>query len=125
MYLNAYRTGLVDPNPKGNVLLQVNRGLPQPLYAGNVGIGTATPDIKLQVENGSNISANAGGFLQIGNSTSANIAADENQIQARNNGVGSTLYLQTVEYPVPANSWRKPASGWQQCFDCKQWLPGI
>lgn len=96
MYLNAYRTGLVDPNPKGNVLLQVNRGLPQPLYAGNVGIGTATPDIKLQVENGSNISANAGGFLQIGNSTSANIAADENQIQARNNGVGSTLYLQTV-----------------------------
>lgn len=96
MYMNAYRAGLFDTNPKGHLILQNNQGLPQPLAAGNVGIGTNLPDTKLQIEDGTNISSTAGGFLQIGASTGANIAADDNQIQARNNGAASRLYMQTT-----------------------------
>jgi hypothetical protein len=61
---------------------------------GKVGIGTTTPDASLAVAN-TNISGIATvGSFQIGQSSTYNLVCDNNEIQARNNGAGSTLYLQ-------------------------------
>lgn len=61
---------------------------------GNVGIGTKSPDVKLQVSNGTDVSASSGGYLQLGSGDLPNIGLDNNEMQARNNGSASTLYLQ-------------------------------
>ncbi|HEX5154261.1 MAG TPA: tail fiber domain-containing protein [Parafilimonas sp.] len=62
---------------------------------GNVGIGTGVPKAKLQVSNGQEVSLNAGGSFVIGPMTSNNLAMDNNEIQARNNGAAGTLFLNT------------------------------
>lgn len=59
----------------------------------SVGVGTNTPDVKLHVDNGTDVSL-TGGYLQLGSSTTANIAMDNNEIQARYNGALSTFYIQ-------------------------------
>lgn len=66
------------------------------LNGGKVGIGTAdlNPDVKLQVEGGTNISGTGGGFIQLGSQRAVNLAIDNNEIQARNITVTSPLYLQ-------------------------------
>ncbi len=61
--------------------------------SGNIGIGDLTPDVKLHVTGGTNAAPSGGGYLQLGNTTSTNVGFDNNEIQSRNNGVGSTLYL--------------------------------
>jgi len=75
-----------------------NNGSASNLYmrvgGGNVGIGTGSPEVKLQVSNGSDLSASGGGYLQLGSGSVANLALDNNEIQARDNGVTSALYLQ-------------------------------
>ena len=71
-------------NFNGNIILEEN---------GFVGIGTSNPAVKLQVENGSDVSL-TGGYLQLGSTSGANIAMDNNEIQARSNGALSTLYIQ-------------------------------
>ena len=65
------------------------------LSAGNVlvGSGTFSDDIKLQVINGADASINAGGFIVAGQFGSTNLAIDNNEIMARNNGAAATLYL--------------------------------
>lgn len=60
---------------------------------GNVGIGTKKPEVRLQVSNGTDVST-AGGYFQIGIGTLANLAFDNNEIQARNDSKPSTLFLQ-------------------------------
>jgi len=60
----------------------------------NVGIGTNTPDVRLQIDKGTDATASGGGYLQLGETTISNIALDNNEMQARNNGNASTLYLQ-------------------------------
>lgn len=96
LIINAYRRGL-GTNAAGNLVLQVGRsGFPTPLYAGNVGIGTSDPDVKLQIEGGTDASAASGGSLQIGSSSGANTGFDENEIQARNNGAAGKLFLQAA-----------------------------
>ena len=60
----------------------------------NVGIGTTTPDVRLQVVDGSDASpTNNGGYIQAGSMTSTNIVIDDNEIMARNNGAAATLFL--------------------------------
>jgi hypothetical protein len=61
---------------------------------GRIGIGQPNPGVKLHVEGGTDAGPTGGGFVQIGSSTSANIALDNNEIMARDNGATSPLYLQ-------------------------------
>lgn len=57
-----------------------------------VGIGTVNPGAKLEVD-GNSLSLASGGYIMAGGLTSANIAIDNDDIQARNNGVAATLDL--------------------------------
>ncbi|MHC1776313.1 MAG: tail fiber domain-containing protein [Lentimicrobium sp.] len=61
---------------------------------GNVGIGTSTPDASLTVANTSLQGIATTGSFQIGPSATYNLVFDNNEVQARNNGAGSSLYLQ-------------------------------
>ena len=63
------------------------------LNGGNVGIGTAAPDLKLQIVGGTHASPAGGGYLQTGPSSGANVVIDENEIMARNNGDISNLLI--------------------------------
>jgi hypothetical protein len=67
---------------------------------GNIGIGTISPDVKLNVQNGSNITSTNGGYLQIGDAALENIAIDNNEIQARTNGAATRLVIQNRGGPV-------------------------
>lgn len=59
-----------------------------------LGIGrTAISDVKLQVVGGSDVTLSGGGFLLLGEKTGVNMAFDNNEIAARNNGAASTLHL--------------------------------
>ena len=60
---------------------------------GLVGIGTVGPSVRLHVDGGTDASINGGGFVVVGATNGANIAIDNNEIMARNNGSKSTLYL--------------------------------
>jgi hypothetical protein len=61
-----------------------------------VGLGTDSPATTLHVATGTDISIGnpASGFLVIGSTTGENIAIDDNEIRARNNGASSVLHLQ-------------------------------
>lgn len=61
---------------------------------GKVGIGTSTPNASLSVSNTSLQGIATAGSFQIGPSDTYNLVCDNNEVQARNNGTGSTLYLQ-------------------------------
>ena len=64
-------------------------------FADNVGIGTTTPDVPLQIATGVDVSlANGTGQFLLGSEGGTNLALDNNEIQARNNGAASVLYLQ-------------------------------
>lgn len=65
------------------------------LKNGHVGLGTNSPNNRLQITNGSDVSSgNALGYLVLGNGNSTNIAIDNNEIMARNNNDIAPLYLQ-------------------------------
>lgn len=71
---------------------------------GNVGVGTTSPDAKLQVEGGTDSALAGGGFVVVGSTAGTNISIDNNEIMARNNGAPATLFLNndggTVRVPV-------------------------
>ncbi|HEY6976825.1 MAG TPA: tail fiber domain-containing protein [Chitinophagaceae bacterium] len=58
-----------------------------------VGIGTTSPAAKLQITGGTDESPAEGGYLVTGDITGANVAIDENEIMARDNGGPSALFL--------------------------------
>ncbi len=60
----------------------------------NEGIGTTTPNTKLQILNGSDCSLTTNGFVQLGASNSWNLIMDDNEILARNNGAGNDFFIQ-------------------------------
>jgi hypothetical protein len=61
--------------------------------AGYVGIGTDIPETKLNVIGGTDVGNASGGYLQLGAENSTNVGFDNNEIQARSNGVVSRLHL--------------------------------
>jgi len=61
--------------------------------SGNVGIGTATPAVKLHVVGGTDTAPGSGGYVVTGSTTGPNISIDNNEIMARNNGAVATLNI--------------------------------
>jgi hypothetical protein len=61
---------------------------------GNVGIGIANPFSKFQIISGSDVSLSNHGHMVLGPVAGVNLAFDNNEIQARNNGIASLLYMQ-------------------------------
>lgn len=62
---------------------------------GKVGIGYNAPTSRLHVSNFTALSLSNPGALTLGNDDASNIVFDDNDIQARNNGIASSLYLNT------------------------------
>lgn len=62
--------------------------------SGRVGVGTTAPQSKMHITGGTEVTLGGGGELVLGATTSANLAMDGNEIQARNNGSASALFLQ-------------------------------
>lgn len=60
---------------------------------GNVNVGTAAGDARLNVDGGTDATRNGGGYFMIGSPNSGNIVMDQNEIMARNDGAASTLHL--------------------------------
>ena len=60
---------------------------------GEVGIGISSPEIRLHVIGGTDVTGASGGFIQTGSSTGLNIGLDNNEMQARNNGVPANLTI--------------------------------
>lgn len=61
---------------------------------GDFGVGPVDPESKFQVTNGYGASLAGKGYLQLGSTNTTNVVMDNNEIQARSNGAGSTLFLQ-------------------------------
>ncbi len=59
----------------------------------NVGIGVLSPEIRLHVDDGNDVAPSGGGFLALGDLGSTNVAIDNNEIMARNNGAVAPLSL--------------------------------
>lgn len=94
LQIAAFRRSSIGTAVAGNLILQANSGGIPSFIAGNVGIGTAVPDVKVHIMGGTDATGNAGGYLQIGSSTSTHVAFDNDEIQARNDGFASKLYFQ-------------------------------
>lgn len=64
-------------------------------FNAKVGIGTKAPAIPLQITTGIDATlGNGTGQILLGSESLSNLVLDANEIQARNNGAASTLYLQ-------------------------------
>ncbi|MCI0393438.1 MAG: tail fiber domain-containing protein [Chloroflexi bacterium] len=61
---------------------------------GNVGIGLTDPQARLHIAYNSDVTPTGGGTLVIGDLGGENLAMDNNEIMARNNGNTSPLFLQ-------------------------------
>src|SRR5262249_17743025 len=85
----------------GNANIPPTNGL---YVSGKVGIGTNTPDVKLHVTGGNEVTLAGGGAVVVGLTTDQNLAIDRNEIQARNSGVASTLFLNKLGGDVSFNS---------------------
>jgi hypothetical protein len=97
LHINAYRRASVFPSTEvaGNLIFQVNTTGPfVGSIAGKVGIGTASPDTKVHITNGTEVTETGGGFLQLGFSDNSNLAFDNTEIQARFDANVTKLYLQ-------------------------------
>jgi hypothetical protein len=81
------RNGVMDAEFKnsGNILFN---------NSGYVGIGTSSPDAPLSVANTNLGGLATAGSFQIGQSITYNLVLDNNEVQARYNGAGNTLFLQ-------------------------------
>ena len=61
---------------------------------GRVGVGTSLPIAKVQIVDGDDVNLSGGGELVLGMASTLNMALDGNEIQARNDGAASTLFIQ-------------------------------
>ena len=69
--------------------------------SGNIGLGTNNPQARLSIIWPDTTSLVKPGYMMLGNANSKNLSFDNTKIQARNNGVASTLYLN----PLGGNIW--------------------
>lgn len=81
--------------PTNKLYINAMGGAPTTTFmsGGDVGIGTTLPEAKLNVVNGTDVSLSSGGYIQNGVNSGLNLAIDNNEIMARNNGAASTLAL--------------------------------
>jgi hypothetical protein len=63
------------------------------ISGGKVGIGITTPEALLNIPVGGNVTLTTTDNFLLGSTNNFNLAFDNNEIQARSNGVGSTLFL--------------------------------
>ena len=95
LYIHANRVSSLGGGTGGNLLLQTNSGGLPNFIAGNVGIGITTPDVKVHITGGTDITNATGGYIQMGSTTSTNVALDNDEIQARNDGAAAKLTVQS------------------------------
>lgn len=77
-----------------NIILMFLVFISQFGFSQAVGIGTTTPDAKLNIAGGSEASlSNGTGYFLIGLKENQNMVFDNNELQARNNGLESELFL--------------------------------
>ncbi len=60
----------------------------------NLGVGTTSPQTRLHLDDCADVSLAGGGCLVVGDVAAANLAMDDNEIMARNNGAVSDLHFQ-------------------------------
>ncbi|MEM9680587.1 MAG: tail fiber domain-containing protein [Bacteroidota bacterium] len=103
----GYRSGF-SPNfdDVSNTLIIDNTTESSPLIYGEfdneilafdakVGIGLSNPNVPLQIATGSDADLGLGsGMIVLGDELGSNLVLDKNEIQARNGGLASSLYLQ-------------------------------
>lgn len=63
------------------------------VFSGDVGVGASSPSARLHVDGGSDAAPSRGGYIVAGDVDGLNLAIDNNEIMARNNGVAAPLYL--------------------------------
>jgi hypothetical protein len=61
---------------------------------GQIGLGNNAPQARLHIATGNDVSLSQHGFVLLGVTNGLNVAFDNNEIQARNNGAAATLFLQ-------------------------------
>ncbi|WP_424097825.1 beta strand repeat-containing protein [Moorena producens] len=90
---NTSRIRLID---NGDLSLRASNGIHSLTIAENrnVGIITTDPQARLHIIGGTDAEPNGGGYLVVGNTNRVNLAIDDNEIMARNNGAVSNLHLQ-------------------------------
>jgi hypothetical protein len=80
-------TGTNNFSTSGETVFRINS-------SGNVGLRSVVSDSKFHVNAGEEASNAQHGYMVIGSTTGYNIVADQNEINARNNGIATTFYLQ-------------------------------
>ncbi|MDJ0594329.1 MAG: hypothetical protein QNJ72_30865 [Pleurocapsa sp. MO_226.B13] len=93
---DAGNTSRIRINDDGDLSLRASNGLNSLTIAENrnVGIITTNPQARLHIIGGSDAEPGSGGYLVVGNTNGTNLAIDDNEIMARNNGTVSNLHLQ-------------------------------
>jgi hypothetical protein len=92
------------------------------LKNGKMGIGVTSPAVKLHVEGGSDASLSAGsGYMVLGPVTGTNVVFDNNEIQARNNGAVTTLYLQNAggAFEIGGTAAKPGGGSWSATSDAR------
>lgn len=90
----AGNVGIGTTAPSNRLSVSGSANITSNAYVGgDLGIGTTSPAERLHVVGGSNVQTTGGGFLILGPMTSTNVAIDNNEIMARNNGAASSLFL--------------------------------
>lgn len=84
----------INENPGGLDFWTLNSKRLTISPTGNVGIGIANAAAKFQIISSSDVSLASNGYMMLGQVSGVNLAFDNNEMQARNNGVASTLFMQ-------------------------------